>query len=46
MVKILLSDIKWYKKNNKDHPKQQIDLLKKMITEYGYDSPIIVNKDW
>lgn len=42
----MLSDIKWYDKNNKDHPRQQIDLLKKMITEYGYDSPIIVNKDW
>lgn len=45
MGKINLSDIKWYNKNNKDHPRQQIDLLKKMITEYGYDSPIIINKD-
>lgn len=45
-MKLRLSEIKWYEKNNKDHPKQQIDLLKKMISEYGYDSPIIVNKDW
>ena len=32
--KLKIAEIKEYERNNKDYPKEQIDLLKKMITEY------------
>lgn len=34
-----------YAKNAKHHPKRQIVALKASITEFGFDQPIVVNKD-
>lgn len=31
--------------NNKDHPEKQIDLLANSIKEFGFNSPIILDKD-
>ncbi len=39
------TEIKAYGKNNKNHPRWQIDALKKSISEYGYIQPIVVDND-
>lgn len=38
-----ISELSGYSRNNKDHPKEQIDLLAKMIEDYGFNSPIIID---
>ena len=40
-----LSEIKYYKNNNKDHPEKQIELLAEIIKKYWYDDEIIVNNE-
>ena len=40
-----LSELKPYDKNQKLHPKKQIELLKKNITEFGFTTPILIDKD-
>ena len=38
-------DIKLYPKNARKHPKRQIDLLAESIKRFGFDSPIIIDKN-
>ena len=45
MDKININDIKPYERNAKKHPKKQITLIANSIKEFGFDSPIIVDKD-
>ena len=40
-----VSDIKPYPKNARKHPKKQIDLLVESIKRFGFDSPIIIDKN-
>ena len=42
---IKLNDLKPYEKNQKLHPKKQIDLLKKNIEEFGFTTPILIDKN-
>jgi len=41
----LISEIKPYGKNAKVHPAKQIDLIAKSISEFGFNQPIVVDKD-
>lgn len=43
---VSLSKIKPYKKNNRKHPKNQVDKLAKQIEAHGFDQPIVVDKDF
>lgn len=38
-----LSRIKPYKKNAKRHPKEQIDMLARIVKKHGFDQPIVVD---
>ena len=40
-----IADIKPYKNNAKEHPKEQIEQIKKSILEYGNNDPIAVDED-
>jgi len=42
---IKISEIKAYPKNTKKHPKSQVEKIKKSITEFGFNVPLILNKD-
>ena len=42
---INIEEIKPYKKNQKKHPKEQIEKLKKSISKYGFNTPVIIDKD-
>jgi len=42
---IKLENLKPYEKNQKLHSKKQIDLLKKNIVEFGFTTPILIDKD-
>lgn len=35
-----------YEKNNKNHPKSQVDLLAMQIKEHGFDQPIVVDENF
>jgi DNA modification methylase len=39
------SELKPYIRNNRKHPKEQIDKLAKQISAHGWDVPIVVDKD-
>lgn len=39
------SELKAYEYNNKDHPAEQIQILADMITRFGFNSPIIIDKN-
>lgn len=41
-----LSKFKPYPQNARTHPKEEIDLLSKVIKERGADQPIVVDEDW
>lgn len=43
--KIKLSEIKPYENNAKKHPKEQIEQIKKSITEFGMCDPIAIDED-
>lgn len=43
--KIDYKQIKPYWKNNKIHSKQQIDIIRKSIVDYGYIQPICIDKN-
>ncbi len=43
MLKI--GDVKPYERNNKKHPKEQIDKLAKQIEAHGFDVPIVVDEN-
>lgn len=38
-------ELKTYEYNNKDHPQEQINILADMITRFGFNSPIIIDKN-
>lgn len=40
-----LTKIKPYKQNNKIHNDKQIDLIAKSISEYGFNQPIVIDKN-
>lgn len=44
LTKKLITDLKDYEKNNKIHKDIQKKVLKEIIEEVGYDSPIIIDK--
>ena len=43
--KIKISEVKPYENNTKLHPKEQIEQIKKSISEFGFNDPIAVDKD-
>lgn len=42
---ISIGNIKEYERNNKSHPKDQIDLLEQTIEKYWFTNPILLNKE-
>lgn len=42
---IKISKLKGYHQNNKKHPQEQVDELKKSLTAYGFIQPIVVDKE-
>jgi DNA modification methylase len=40
-----LNKLTEYSKNNKEHPKEQIDLLKQNILKFGFTTPFLISKD-
>lgn len=45
MENIPVSEIKQYKRNAKNHPEQQINVLMKSIKEFGFLNPIILDEN-
>lgn len=45
IVKVKLSDIKPYENNVKEHPKEQIEQIKKSIQEFGNNDPIALDEN-
>ena len=45
MDKIDISKIKPYPKNAKKHPKEQVKKIASSIKEFGFNQPIVVDKD-
>lgn len=46
MVEVAVSDLKPYEKNAKKHGEDQIELLKKSISEFGFLSPCLIDNDY
>ncbi len=44
-AQLSLDDIKPYQNNAKKHPKKQVKLIAESIRRFGFDSPIIVDKE-
>lgn len=42
---VKISKLKGYHQNNKKHPQEQVDELKKSLTAYGFIQPIVVDKE-
>jgi len=42
---MLIENIKPYEKNAKKHPKKQIEAVAKSIKEFGFNQPIVLDKD-
>jgi DNA modification methylase len=45
MQKIKITELKPYEKNARIHSKHQIDLIAASIKEYGFNNPVLINKD-
>lgn len=45
IVKIDISKLKEYEKNNKNHPEGQIALLMQNIREFGFTNPLLIDKE-
>lgn len=45
IVHLKIGDIKPYKRNNKKHPQSQIDEITHSIKKFGFDQPILLDKD-
>lgn len=45
IVKAHIDEIKAYEKNAKEHPREQIEQIKKSILEYGNNDPIAVDEN-
>lgn len=42
---VAIADMQAYENNPKLHPKHQVELLKASITEYGWTTPVLLDKD-
>lgn len=42
---VLVNDLKGYEKNAKKHPKEQIDRIANSIKEFGFQQPLVIDKD-
>ena len=42
---IKLSELTPYEKNNRKHPKKQIDLLAKNIERFGFTTPVLISEE-
>ena len=42
---ILVSEIKPYEKNNKKHPRQQVEDIAVSIKQFGFKQPLVIDKD-
>lgn len=42
---VKISKLKGYHQNNKKHPQEQIDELKKSLTAFGFIQPIVIDKE-
>lgn len=42
---VLVDDVKPYEKNAKKHPKGQVDKIAKSIKAFGFNQPLVLNKD-
>ena len=40
-----VEELKPYDKNAKEHPKKQVDAIARSIQEFGFNQPIVVDKD-
>ena len=45
VVKLAIENIKPYVKNAKKHPKKQVEQIANSIKEFGFNQPIVVDKD-
>jgi len=45
ITNILIDQLKFYANNPKQHPREQIDLIKRSIIEFGFLNPILIDKD-
>jgi len=45
LINLAITDIKPYSKNAKKHPKRQIEQIAASIKEFGFNQPIVVDKD-
>lgn len=43
IVMVSVSDLKEYKRNNKKHPKDQIDKIKRSIESFGFRNPLLID---
>ena len=43
--KVKINEIKEYKNNAKEHPKEQIEQIKKSIKDYGFNDPIAIDEN-
>lgn len=41
-----IADLQAYEWNNKTHSDKQLELLVNSIKEYGFNNPVIIDKDW
>lgn len=42
---IKITELKPYEKNNRIHPKKQVDLLARNITKFGFTTPILIDEN-
>lgn len=40
-----VQELKWYKKNNKNHPAKQIEMIANSIKQFWFKNPIIIDKN-
>jgi 3'-phosphoadenosine 5'-phosphosulfate sulfotransferase (PAPS reductase)/FAD synthetase len=45
IIKVKISDIKQYAKNTKKHPDRQVEKIMKSIKEYGFNIPLVLDKN-
>ena len=45
LPKIKIDEVKFYSKNSKQHPQEQIEILKTSIQKFGFNVPIILDKN-
>jgi len=45
IIKIPINELKPYPKNNKQHPPEQVKRIADSIKAYGFNVPILIDKD-